>query len=182
RRRVTPRPVRRRRRGLRLALGCLVLLGLASCKVPERNPDIVSLNLTGPIQMNHASTLDRSTGVLTRSEVTANARLTGNVYPIPEVLVPHLVPEVNALSGAAIGMDADWTITEELQSDLPEAAAVAGSGGVLVPVGLVLVLGAGTVALVRRRKGSDQANSGDPADEAGPDEALPAGTGGESEA
>jgi hypothetical protein len=183
RRRVTTRPARRRRRGLRLAMGCLLLLGLASCKVPERNPDVVSLNLMGPVQLNHESTIDRSTGVLIRSEVKASARLTGNVYPIPEVLVPHLAPEVNALSGAPIGMDADWTITEELRSDLPEAAAAGVSGGVLVPVGLALVLGAGTLGLVRRRKGSGRANGGEPSDQAGPDEPVPSpGTGTESEA
>jgi hypothetical protein len=186
RRRLPASPKRRRRRGLGLALGCLLMLGLASCKVPQRNPDVVSLNMSGPVQLNHESVVDRSTGVLISSEVSATARLTGNVYPIPEVLVPHLVPEVNALSGAPIGMDADWTITEELRTDLPEAAAAAGSGGALVPVGLglVLVLGAGTVALVRRRRSSKEPSGSEPSDQAGEDKPAPqpAGAGTESEA
>jgi hypothetical protein len=165
RRRV--RTVRRRRRGLGVVLGCLMILGLASCTDPQRNPDVVSLNLLGPIQLNHESVIDRSTGVLISSEVAANARLTGQVYRIPDILVPHLKPEVNAVSEAKIGMDADWTITEELESELPEPSSATGSAGVFVPAGIfAVVLGLGVAALVRKRKRSQKAQ---------PEEA-PAGT------
>lgn len=144
----------RRRRGAAVALGCLLLLSLAGCSDPNRNVDVVSLNLTGPIQMNHESVIDEATGVLLSSQVTASARLAGNVYPIPpEAAV--LVPEhLSSLSQADIGLDADWTITEELESEIPEASLAASlSSPGPIAVGIAVVAGLAAVMVLRRRKG-----------------------------
>ena len=62
---------------------------------------------------------------------------------------------MSSLPLANIGMDANWTITEELEGDLPSPAAGAAVGGrgpaVLVAV---MVVGLVAVLVVRRRKAS----------------------------
>lgn len=142
-----------RRRGAPAVLACLLLLGLAGCTDPQRNVDVVSLNLSGPIQMNHRSVVDEATGVLISSDVTASARLTGNVYPIPPAAAA-LVPEhLSRLSQAAIGMDADWTITQRLEGELPRpglAAALTGPGTIVV--GGAVALGLAAALVMRRRR------------------------------
>ena len=145
----------RRRRGLLLA--CLLMLATASCSDPQKNVDIVSLNLSGPIQLNHQSVLDAATGIVVSSEVTATARLSGQVYPIPDEVKPLIPQELSSLSLANIGMDADWAITEELAGELPRsgaAAAVGGPGSAM----LIAAVAAGLLAalVIRRRKASRQ--------------------------
>lgn len=149
RRRPDPGRRPRPRRRIRILLaGCLLLVAGAACSEPEQNPAAVSLNLRGPVQFNHESLIDRASGVLVESEVTATARLSGSMYPIPQVLWPALPDELVALSEAAYGMDGEWTITQHLESDLPAAGAPA---GLLTAGGALLLLGLGAGILIRRR-------------------------------
>ncbi|HEX2148558.1 MAG TPA: hypothetical protein VHI31_00065 [Actinomycetota bacterium] len=154
RRRPGP-PRKRSRRSLRLVLGCMMLLGLAACNNPERNVDIVSLNVVGPMQVDHDSVVDEDTGVLLSSRVEASIRLTGQVYPIPEGVMPLIPENLRVLSRADIGMDADWTITEELQSEVPEGSAFASfAPRALIVVGAVVLLLALVLFLRKRSRPS----------------------------
>ena len=153
----------RPRRRLGLVLVCLLAFGMAACTDPQRNVHAVSLNLTGPLQMNHQSVVDRQTGVLLSSEVTATARMSGKVYPIPDELKAVLAPELSGLSMAEVGMDADWTISQELVGDIPEPGRTGPMGGRGTPavLGGGVALGLAAFMLVRRR--SKQASGASPA-------------------
>lgn len=149
-------PRKRPRRGSRIAVIALTtLLGLAACTNPAQNEGVVSLNLQGPVQINHESTLDVETGVLISSEVTATASLRGNVHKIPPDLMPLVPPNLQALSGVEVGMDASWTVTEELVGDVPEPSSFASiAPRSLVGVGAALLMLA-LVVFLRRRKGAE---------------------------
>lgn len=151
----------RPRRGVHLLMGCLMLLGLASCGDPSRNVDVVSLNLSGPMQIDHNAVIDAETGVVLSSQVEAAARLTGAVYAIPESVMPLIPPHLRTLSNAEVAMDVDWTITEEIEGEVPEPAGLFNSenSGTLVIAGAV-VLGLGLVVifmLARKKRKSGAA-------------------------
>ncbi|HEX2054275.1 MAG TPA: hypothetical protein VHJ78_11200 [Actinomycetota bacterium] len=167
-RRNDPAPRRRRRprRGRGLVLAAIVLVGLSACSDPRRNVDVVSLNLTGPLQVTHETVLDRGTGVVLSSEVTASARLEGKMHLIPEELVPHLSPQVAGLSQAPIGMDADWTVTQELEGPLPAVSAAARLGGpatIAAAVAIAMLVAAALLVRRSRRAKAGVAGSPEPA-------------------
>ncbi len=150
------RPMKARKRSLRgtkLAVVCLVsLLGLAACNNPAQNEGVVSLNLQGPVQLNHRSVVDRETGVLISSEVDATANLTGNVHKIPPELLEAVPENLRSIAGAEVGMDAKWTITEELAGEVPQPSAFESiAPKALIAVGVAL-LALALVLFLRRRK------------------------------
>ncbi len=156
RRRKGVRRPHRRRRVVRVLLGCLMAIGMASCSDPARNVDVVSLNLSGPMQIDHSAVIDGATGVVITSQANAKARLAGSVYEIPTNIVPLLPPPLSALSGAEVGMDVDWTVTEQLQGDVPEPVSLFNSpnsstlliaGAVVAALGLIVGVG-----LIRRKR------------------------------
>lgn len=133
----------------------MMLLVLAACNNPERNVDIVSLNVVGPMQIDHDSVVDEETGVLLSSRVEAAIRLTGQVYPIPDSVMPLIPENLRVLSRADIGMDADWTITEELQGEVPERSGFASfAPRALIVVGAAVLLLALVLFLRKRSKPS----------------------------
>lgn len=150
--RRTARPRRRPRRRGGVMLGCLLLLGLAACNDPTRNVDVVSLNVEGPMQMNHDSVIDEATGVLISSRVEASLRMTGKVYPIPQDVMPLIPEHLRVLSAAPIGMDANWTITQELESEVPEPTGFAAIAPQAMIVGGVAILGLALALFLRRRR------------------------------
>jgi hypothetical protein len=181
RRTTRPGPRRRPRRSSGVLLGCLLLLGLAACSDPARNVDVVSLNMEGPMQMNHESVVDEATGVLMSSRVEASLRLTGRVYPIPPDMLPLLPEHLRVLSEAPIGMDAEWTITEDLESEVPEPTGFAAIAPQAMIAGGVVILGLALALFLRRRRSGadDETGTGsvtepeskpEPADTTAPDE------------
>lgn len=150
------RPVKARkrsRRGARLVVVCLMtLLGLAACNNPAQNEGVVSLNLQGPVQLNHRSVVDQETGVLISSKVDATANLTGNVHKIPPELLEVIPENLRSLAGVEVGMDAKWTVDEELAGELPQPPAFTSiAPKALIAVGFAL-LALALVLSLRRGK------------------------------
>jgi uncharacterized membrane protein len=160
------RPVKARkrsRRGTRMVIACLMtLLGLAACNNPAQNEGVVSLNLQGPVQLNHRSVVDRETGVLISSEVDATANLTGNVHKIPPELLEAVPENLRSLAGVEVGMDAKWTVTEELAGEVPERSAFASiAPKALIGVGFAL-LALALILSLRRRKSRQPEHTPEP--------------------
>jgi hypothetical protein len=152
RRRQVALPKRSRRGTRLLVIGLMTLIGLAACNNPQQNEGVVSLNLQGPVQLNHRSVIDRETGVLISSEVDATANLTGNVHKIPPELLDVVPENLRSLAGVEVGMDAKWTVTEELAGEVPEPSAFASiAPKALIALGFVL-LGLALFLSLRRRK------------------------------
>ena len=151
--RARQEPARKRpRRGIRIVACLMALVGLGACANPALNEGVVSLNLLGPVQLNHESVLDQKTGVLISSNVEATANLKGNVPNIRSDLLELLPPHLQSLSGVEVGMDAGWTVTEELVGDVPQPSAFASAAPkALIAVGVAL-LAVALVLFLRRRK------------------------------
>lgn len=170
RRSPAPAPRRKPRRHRAGVVACLLVLVLAGCTDPRLNPNAVSLNLSGPMEMHHSSVVDEATGIVVRSEVKASAKLDGAVHEIPAQLMPLLPEHLTSLSEQPIGIDGEWTITEELAGPLPEVSLVSGAGG--AGIGLLLAAAAvvlGLVLVMRRRRRSEGEGPAQPAPEPEPE-------------
>lgn len=144
---------RKRRRGIRIVLICLMtVIGLGACNNPALNEGVVSLNLLGPVQLNHESILDQRTGVLISSNVEATANLKGNVPRIRPDLMALVPPHLQSLSGVEVGMDAKWTVTEELVGDVPQPPAFASVAPRALIAAGVAILALALILFLRRRK------------------------------
>lgn len=156
RRRTEPRSRSRRRPGW-LLLGLMVALVTGACSDPSKNVAIVSLNAFGPVQINHQSAVDKASGVLLSSNVEASAKLVGNVYQIPEEVMGALPQPIRDVSEVEFGIDATWTVAENLDGEPPEPASAAPWALI---IGGIALLALALVVFLRKRRPAKTSEGG----------------------